>query len=93
MASETDRRHGPDYHDAMLIAAGVADVAYSGVRSLLGSARGLLDRSDKSALAGDGTDELRARGHLALARLSPSKPAYLEVLARHAEHGRGRPDA
>jgi hypothetical protein len=93
MSSGADGRHGPEYSDAVLLAAGVADLAVSGAKSVLDRARGFLARADKVDLAEDGRDELKARGRLALDRLSVASPAYLEVLARHVESGRGPIDA
>lgn len=86
----------PSYNSAVLVAAGVADLAITTVGTALGSAltsaRSLLGRNDKSALAEDGVTELKARGRLALDRYSTSSPAYLEVLAQHVESGRGHRD-
>lgn len=86
----------PKYNSAVLVAAGVADLALDTIGSALGSAlanaRSLLGRGDKSALAEGGITELKARGRLALDRYSTSSPAYLEVLAQHVETGRGHRD-
>jgi hypothetical protein len=93
MTSRTPRDPADSEHNsAVLVAAGVADVVISGITAAFGTARGLLGRSDKSALAEDGITELKARGRLAMARYSSASPAYLEVLARHVESGRGHRD-
>ncbi|MFD4986608.1 polyprenyl synthetase [Streptomyces sp. NPDC058374] len=67
---------------AVLVAAGLADVAVSGVGALFGAARGLLGRSDLAELAGEAEADLAARGKLALDRRTGAAPAHLEVLAR-----------
>ncbi|MFD3546683.1 polyprenyl synthetase [Streptomyces sp. NPDC058655] len=69
-------------HDAVLLLAGVADVALSGLASLVGGARGLLRRGDVAELAQDGGQELKARGRLVLDRYAAAPPPHLEVLAR-----------
>jgi hypothetical protein len=89
MTSKADGRHDREHSDAVLLAAGVADLAVSGAKSVLDRARELLGRGDKAELAEDGLDELKARGRLVLDRRSVTSPAYLEVLARHVEAGRG----
>jgi hypothetical protein len=78
--------------NAVLVVAGVADLVLSGITTAFGTARGLLGRDDKSALAEDGITELKARGRLAMARYSTVPPAYMEVLAQHVETGRGHRD-
>ncbi|WP_328873621.1 polyprenyl synthetase [Streptomyces sp. NBC_00287] len=76
---------------AVLLAAGVADLAVSTVWSAVGAVRGLLIRSDKAELAADAEQDLMARGRLVLDRYAAVPPAHLEVLARHvmARQARG----
>ncbi|WP_323137932.1 polyprenyl synthetase [Streptomyces sp. NBC_01433] len=68
---------------AVLVVAGLADVAASTLGSVISAARGLLLRSDAAELVGDAKDDLVARGRLALDRHLGVPPAHLEVLARH----------
>ena len=84
-----EERDDPEFNDVTLIVAGAADAVLSSVASALETAAALLRRSDRAALARGGIDELKARGRLALARHTTTAPAYLEVLARHVETGRG----
>lgn len=79
-------------NDAVLLAAGVADLAVSGLNTVLGGVRGLLGRSDVAELAGEGQQEIKARGRLALDRIVASPPAHLEVLAQHVKARRGSLD-
>ncbi|MGW4029545.1 polyprenyl synthetase [Streptomyces sp. NPDC004838] len=69
---------------AVLLMAGLADLAVDAVGSAAGTVRGLLGRSDLAELAGDASQDLTARGRLALDRYVAPPPAYLEVLARRA---------
>ncbi|MEU2420607.1 polyprenyl synthetase [Streptomyces sp. NPDC007851] len=82
MTRETGRR-GLD-EQAVLLAAGLADLAVSTVGTTLGTVRGLLRRSDVGALAAEAEHDLAARGRLALDRYTTVPPAHLEILARHA---------
>lgn len=82
MTRETGRRAGLD-EQAVLLAAGLADLAASTLGSALGMARGLLRRSDAAELAAQAEQELIARGRLMLDRHASVPPAHLEVLARH----------
>lgn len=82
MTRETGRR-GLD-EQAVLLAAGLADLAVSTLGTALGTVRGLLRRSDAGALAADAEHDLTARGRLALDRYTTVRPAHLEILARHA---------
>ncbi|MEV7390839.1 MULTISPECIES: polyprenyl synthetase [unclassified Streptomyces] len=82
MTRETGRR-GLD-EQAVLLAAGLADLAVSTLGTALGTARGLLRRSDAGALAADAEHDLTARGRLVLDRYTNVPPAQLEILARHA---------
>ncbi|WP_103510565.1 hypothetical protein [Streptomyces sp. SM13] len=68
---------------AVLLAAGLADLAVTTVGSALTSVRGLLRRSDTAELAAEAEQDLIARGRLALGRYTSAPPAHLEVLARH----------
>ncbi|MFF8610456.1 hypothetical protein ACF06X_31595 [Streptomyces sp. NPDC015346] len=87
MTRGTGPERGLRESDAVLLAAGAADWALDGLAGAARGLRGLLGRADRGALAEDGRQELRARGRLALDRLSLDRlapaPAYLEVLARH----------
>ncbi len=69
---------------AVLLAAGLADLAVSTLGTALGTVRGLLRRSDGAELAADAERELMARGRLVLDRYAAVPPAHLEILARRA---------
>ncbi|OQD51986.1 polyprenyl synthetase [Streptomyces phaeoluteigriseus] len=77
---------------ALLLAAGLADLAVRTVGSAFGTLRGLLRRSDTADLAQSARQELQARGRLALDRYANVPPAHLEVLARH-KLAREKPDS
>ncbi|MFF1298056.1 MULTISPECIES: polyprenyl synthetase [unclassified Streptomyces] len=83
MTQEAERGAGLD-GQALLLAAGLADLAVSTVGSVLGTVRGLLRRSDAAELAADTENELAARGRLVLDRYAAVPPAHLEILARRA---------
>ncbi|MGV9288915.1 polyprenyl synthetase [Streptomyces sp. NPDC003719] len=68
---------------AVLLVAGIADLAVSTAGSAMGALRGLLRRSDTADLVREADRDLRARGRLALDRCTGVPPAHLEVLARH----------
>jgi hypothetical protein len=68
---------------AVLLAAGLADLAVTTIGSAVGTLRGLLRRSDAPDLARDAHQDLMARGRLVLDRRAAA-PAHLEVLAQHA---------
>lgn len=74
---------------AVLLVAGLADLAASTLGSALGTVRGLLRRSDTAQLVEDAEQDLRARGRLALDRYAAVPPAHLEVLAQHVLSRRG----
>ncbi|KUF19319.1 MULTISPECIES: hypothetical protein [Streptomyces] len=82
MAQESERREGLD-EQAVLLAAGLADLAVSTVGSALGTVRGLLRRADTAELAAEAGHDLLARGRLVLDRYA-LPPAHLEILAGHA---------
>ncbi|WAP60247.1 polyprenyl synthetase [Streptomyces sp. S465] len=82
MAGDTGRRGDLD-EQAVLLVAGLADVAVSTLGSAVGAVRGLLRRSDTAQLAADAERDLMARGRLALDRYAAVPPAHLEVLAQH----------
>ncbi|MFF2780474.1 polyprenyl synthetase [Streptomyces sp. NPDC058052] len=74
---------------ALLLAAGLADLVVDTIGGAAGSLRSLLGRSDSADLAHDAAADLRARGRLALDRLGPGRDgtgglAHMEVLAREA---------
>ncbi|MBG0855872.1 polyprenyl synthetase [Streptomyces spinoverrucosus] len=83
MTREVGRHEGLDQR-AVLLAAGLADLAVSTVGTAVGTVRGLLRRSDAAELAADAEHDLMARGRLALDRYATAPPAHLEILARHA---------
>lgn len=80
-------------NEALVVAAGVLDLALGGIRAALRGATGLLRRSDLATLAQDGHEELRSRGRLALDRHGGPPPSHLEVLAGRAVERRARSDA
>lgn len=89
MTRAAERHEGLDER-AVLLAAGLAELAVSTVGSVVGSTlgavrglRGLLRRSDAVELAADAEHELAARGRLVLDRYTALPPARLETLARH----------
>ncbi|MFF5139154.1 polyprenyl synthetase [Streptomyces sp. NPDC013157] len=82
MTRETGRL-GLD-EQAVLLAAGLADLAVSTAGTAFGTLRGLLRRSDAGALAAEAEQDLTARGRLVLDRYATVPPAHLEILARHA---------
>ncbi|MGA6158455.1 hypothetical protein ACPEIC_34475 [Stenotrophomonas sp. NPDC087984] len=84
MAQDAGRHGGLDER-AVLLAAGLADLAVSTLGSVLGAARELLRRSDGAELAAEAEHDLLARGRLVLDRRTAAvPPAHLEILARHA---------
>ncbi|MFD9486819.1 polyprenyl synthetase [Streptomyces sp. NPDC059991] len=83
MTQESGRCRSLD-GQALLLAAGLADLAVSTLGSALGTVRGLLRRSDAAELASEAEHDLMARGRLLLDRYAAAPPAHLEVLARHA---------
>ncbi|WP_329042794.1 polyprenyl synthetase [Streptomyces sp. NBC_00178] len=83
MTQDARRHLGPD-RQAVLLVAGLADLAVTTLGSALGSVRGLLRRSDAPELAREAEHELLARGRLLLERHTAVPPAHLEVLARAA---------
>ncbi|MFE6084025.1 polyprenyl synthetase [Streptomyces virginiae] len=68
---------------AVLLVAGLADLAATTLGSALGVVSGLLRRSDAAELASEAEQDLMARGRLALDRYAAVPPAHLELLARH----------
>ncbi|MFG2633719.1 polyprenyl synthetase [Streptomyces sp. NPDC048362] len=83
MTQEARRLTGLD-EQAVLLVAGVADLAVSTLGTALSTVRGLLRRSDTAELAAQTEHDLMARGRLVLDRYATVPPAHLEVLARHA---------
>ncbi|MFF4958795.1 polyprenyl synthetase [Streptomyces sp. NPDC001222] len=83
MTQDVGRCGGLD-GQALLLAAGLADLAVSTLGAALGTVRGLLRRSDAAELAAEAEHDLMARGHLVLDRYVAVSPAHLEILARHA---------
>ncbi|MFD3498132.1 polyprenyl synthetase [Streptomyces sp. NPDC058676] len=82
-------RGGGSVEQAVLLAAGLADLAASALGSAAGSVRGLLSRSDTAELAADAQRDLTARGRLAVDRYAVVPPAHLEVLAQSVLARRG----
>lgn len=76
-------RHGGPAGQAVLLAAGLADVAVSALGSALSAVRGLAHRSDAAELVAEAERDLAARGRLVLDRYTAVPPAHLEVLAQH----------
>lgn len=83
MTREAGRHEGLN-EQALLLAAGLADLAVSTLGSAVGTVRGLLRRSDTAELTAQAERDLVARGRLALDRYAAVPPAHLEILARHA---------
>lgn len=85
MERTTDTREsvGGPGGQAVLLAAGLADLAVTTVAAAFTSVRGLLRRSDTAELAAEAEQDLAARGRLVLDRYATAPPAHLEVLARH----------
>ena len=84
MTQDAGERRGRD-DQALLLVAGLADLAVSTLGSALGAVRGLLRRSDTAELAAEARHDLTARGRLALDRYAAVPPARLEILARHVQ--------
>lgn len=78
--------------DAVLVAAGLADLVFSGIGAAVSRVREVLRRSDLAELAQDGQEELRARGLLALRRNVPMADSHMELLARRSAARPGRRD-
>ncbi|WP_129840553.1 polyprenyl synthetase [Streptomyces sp. RFCAC02] len=79
-----DDRGGAPAEQAVLLLAGMADLAVGAVTSAVGTLRGFLGRADTAGLAADARHDLTARGRLALDRWATVPPAHLEILARRA---------
>ncbi|MFI6151760.1 polyprenyl synthetase [Kitasatospora sp. NPDC051170] len=81
------RENRPE-EQAVLVAAGLVDVAVEALGAAVGGLRGLLGRADKRDLATDVQHDLAARGRLALDRYATLPPAHLEVLAQQVKDRR-----
>lgn len=68
--------------DLMYVAAGLADVALAAVHKPLRRLQAQLSRSDLADIAGEGREDLKLRGELAIRRLRPEP--HLELLAQRA---------
>ncbi|APE19580.1 MULTISPECIES: hypothetical protein [Streptomyces] len=88
MTGDAERRRGPG-EQAVLLVAGLADVAVGTLGSALGVVRGLARRSDTVELVAEAERDLTARGRLVLDRYASAPPAHLELLARRALAERG----
>ncbi|MEU5682883.1 polyprenyl synthetase [Streptomyces venezuelae] len=84
MAREEDQRRAGLDSQALLLAAGLAELAVTTVGSAVGAVRDALRRSDTAELAAEAEHDLLARGRLALDRYAAAPPAHLEILARRA---------
>lgn len=100
MSSSDDGRSRAGWErEAVQLLAGVIDLGLEQAEGALRRVRGLLGRSDLHALVGDGHEDLKARGELALNRYAPATESHLEALARRAAATRagaadaGSPDA
>lgn len=69
-------------NDLMYVAAGVAEVVLATVHKPLRRLRTQLSRSDLADIAGEGQEDLKLRGELAIRRLRPEP--HLELLAQRA---------
>lgn len=87
--SQNSNQPGGRGEDALLLAAGLADLALSRVGPAVGRLRGLLRRSDLAGLAGEVETDLKARGRVALDRYAAVPEAHLEILARQVVARRG----
>ncbi|MFE9923055.1 polyprenyl synthetase [Streptomyces sp. NPDC005774] len=77
-------RSGPRAEEqAVLLVAGLADLAVSTVGSAVGTVRQMLRRSDGADIAKDTQQDLMSRGRIALDRCAVAPAAHLEVLAQH----------
>ncbi|SNX56518.1 hypothetical protein SAMN06272735_0970 [Streptomyces sp. TLI_55] len=83
LTREEGRRESLD-EQALLLVAGLADLAVSTLGSAVGTVRSLLRRSDAAELAAQAEQDLAARGRLVLDRYAVVPPAHLEILARQA---------
>ncbi|CAL9317409.1 polyprenyl synthetase [Streptomyces sp. NPDC030392] len=88
-----DSGRGGPQEQAVLLVAGLADVALSTVRTAAETFRGLLRRSDLPDLAAETERDLAARGRLLLDRCTALPPPHLETLARHAATRRAEAEA
>ncbi|QUX30414.1 hypothetical protein KGD83_07780 [Nocardiopsis akebiae] len=87
--AHTDDEAGADRaREPLLVAAGAADLAWSGIGAALRGARSVLGRSDLAELVRDGRRDLRERGELALRRYAPTAESHMELLARRAAASR-----
>ncbi|MFI6209883.1 polyprenyl synthetase [Streptomyces sp. NPDC051041] len=68
---------------AVLLMAGLADLAVTTISSAVGTVQQLLRRSDGPDIARDAQQDLMARGRITLDRYAAAPPAHLEVLAQH----------
>jgi hypothetical protein len=78
--------------EAVLVMAGVADLALTGIGAALRGVQGLLRRSDLAELAQDGQEEMKARGRLALQRYACVSDSHMELLARRVAARPGQSD-
>lgn len=69
---------------AVLLVAGLADLAVTTIGSVVGTLQELVRRADGPDIARDAQQDLMARGRIALDRYAAAPAAHLEVLAQHA---------
>ncbi|MFI9810424.1 polyprenyl synthetase [Streptomyces sp. NPDC052301] len=69
---------------AVLLVAGLTDLAVTTISSAVGTVHQLLRRADGPDIARDAQQDLMARGRIALDRCAAAPAAHLEVLAQHA---------
>ncbi|NEA45312.1 polyprenyl synthetase [Streptomyces sp. SID10815] len=81
MTQPSQQGRGLD-EQAVLLVAGLADLAFGAIGSATDTLRSLLRRSDAADLVQDAEQDLVARGRLVLDRYT-AQPAHLEVLAQH----------
>ncbi|MEV4236198.1 MULTISPECIES: hypothetical protein [unclassified Nocardia] len=89
--SQKSDHPGSRGEDAVLLAAGLAELTLSRIGPMVGRMWGLLRRSDLVALAGAADADLKARGRLALDRYATIPPAHLEILAQRVAARRATP--
>lgn len=90
--SQRSESYGSRGEDAVLLAAGLAELALSRVAPVVGRMRALLGRSDLAAMVGEADTDLKARGRLALDRYAVVPPAHLEILAQRVAARRAAAD-
>jgi hypothetical protein len=93
MARENAGRNGGPGESVVYAMAGVADLFLNRVGGALQTMGAVLQRSDREELVGDGFNDLKARGELALKRHNPMPESHLETIARRVARRAGDSDA